>query len=244
MVGIILAAGSGRRLKIQKPKGMLIAGNKPLIQYSIDCLRAAGIQHIFIVTGFKSEFYENYYKNVKDITLIHNFEYENSGSLLSLQLVLNHISDDVVILDSDIIYNYDEFKDFIQNQPKDAIIATNVTNNRSDVCYIDADLSEYLIKISKNINYIKNRDNPWEYIGITKTSKESIPKIQNYIKNTFEKTGSVDHEYDYAFESIDNLYKVCKYYDYLWSEADDNQQLHYLITQIYPKLNLFYENNS
>ena len=36
MKAIILAAGSGRRLRIHKPKGMLNIGGKPLIEYSIN----------------------------------------------------------------------------------------------------------------------------------------------------------------------------------------------------------------
>jgi choline kinase len=54
-VGIILAAGSGRRLKIHKPKGLLNIGAKPLIEYSIENLASAGVSEVYVVTGFASE---------------------------------------------------------------------------------------------------------------------------------------------------------------------------------------------
>lgn len=249
MIGVILAAGSGRRLKIEKPKGMLNICGKPLIKYSVDCLTAAGVNEIIIVTGFKSEFYNAYFKNNKKIRLLHNTEYANCGSLWSLYLAINDItsrkmSDDIVILDSDIIYNYDEFIDFMSNQPSNSILTTNVPEDRHDACYIQSDMSDSLVKVSKNINYIEDNDNPWEYIGITKASSASIPMLKKYAKNLFDKTGSIDHEYDYAFESIDQPFKICRYTDYIWSEADDNQQLQYLITLVYPKLNLYYDNHS
>jgi len=247
MIGIILAAGSGRRLKINKPKGMLMIGDKPLIQHSVDCLVAAGVNEIIIVTGYRSEHYEKYfhYVNPQDnIKLVHNPEYANCGSLWSLYLGLDIIEEprDIVILDSDIIYNFDEFNDFINNEYPDAILATNVPDDRHDACYIETDLSDNLVKVSKNINYITHKDNPWEYIGITKSSANTVKDICDYAKNLFDTTATIDHEYDYAFESINHNYKICRYTDYIWSEADDNTQLNYLVTLVYPKLNLFYGN--
>jgi choline kinase len=249
MIGIILAAGSGRRLKIHKPKGMLNIAGKPLIQYSVDCLLATGVNEIIIVTGFRSHFYDSYFKNHPNVRLVHNAEYENCGSLWTLHLALEDlrsrkVEDNIVILDSDIIYNYDEFEDFIINQSLNAILATNVPDGRHDACYIEADLSDNLVKVSKNINYITDKDDPWEYIGITKVSKSSVPQIRKYASDLVEKTGSIDHEYDYAFESIDSAFSVCRYSDYIWSEADDNQQLSHLITLVYPKLNLYYANHT
>jgi choline kinase len=244
MTAIILAAGSGRRLKIQKPKGMLIVGEKPLIQHSIDCLNAVGVEKIIIVTGYKSEFYESYFNNRhNNVFLVHNSEYANCGSLYSLFVALeeSNLNDDVVVLDSDIIYNYDEFADFMKNSHKNAILATNVPDNRHDACYIEADMSDHLVKITKNINYITDKDNPWEYIGITKTSFETIKLIKEYAANLFKDTGTIDHEYDYVFENINAIYQICRYKDYVWTESDDNEQLNYLITNVYPKLNLFYD---
>lgn len=241
MIGIILAAGSGRRLKINKPKGMLNIGNRPLIQYSIDSLKRVGINQIIIVTGYKSEFYENHFRSHPGITLVHNAEYEKCGSLWSLYVALNSLEkdEDVVILDSDIIYNYDEFADFIKNKDVNAILATNVSDERNDACYIDFSEFDDLIRVSKNINYVTNREVQWEYIGITKSSESTVQQIKEYAQNLFNTSGSIDHEYDYAFESINETYKVCRYVDYIWSEADDNQQLKHLVTAIYPKLNLY-----
>jgi choline kinase len=241
MTGIILAGGSGRRLKINKPKGFLNIAGKPLIQYSVDNLFRYGVNDIIIVTGYKSEYYERYFENDKRIKLVHNAEYANCGSLWSLHIGLKALPKptNVVILDSDIIYNYDEFFDFMMYQPINAILATNVPEGRHDACYIESDLSDNLVKISKNINYITDKDDPWEYIGITKSSSESIHLLQKYATDLFDSTGSIDHEYDYAFESIDIPYHVEKYVNYIWSEVDDNEQLQDLVSLVYPKLNLF-----
>jgi len=240
MTGIILAAGSGRRIKIHKPKGMLNIGGKPLIEYSIRNLQRAGVDRIIIVTGFHSEIYETHFEDREGITLVHNSEYANCGSLHSLHTALSSMDDDdVVILDSDILYNWDEFSHFMQSRFKNAILATNVPDGRNDACYLEMDLADHLVKVSKNINCVNlGNDEPWEYIGITKSSRESLAQIRAYIEEKYSSTGSIDHEYDYVFESIETKYNILKYPDYIWSEADDNQQLAYMVNLVYPKINL------
>ncbi|WP_268223505.1 phosphocholine cytidylyltransferase family protein [Sinomicrobium oceani] len=250
MVAIILAAGCGKRLQINKPKGMLNIGCQPLIKYSIDSLESCGITKIIIVTGFAADSYERYLITINtkaDIKLVHNESFNTSGSLYSLDLALSYIenqnlSDDLVIMDSDIIYNRDEFMDFIaKNNDRNAIMASNVIEGRYDACYLEIGTDDSLLKISKNVNYIsKNEGFYWEHIGIVKSSEQSIKELITYSKKMFRSNNSLHHEYDYVFENLSRKYKIIKYPDYIWSEVDDNTQLHYLITNIYPKLNLPY----
>jgi choline kinase len=240
---VILAAGSGRRLKINKPKGLLNIGSKPLIEHSINNLQLAGVGKIYIITGFAHEYYEEHFSRNPNsqVELIHNPEWANCGSLYSLHIALQSIVDeDTVILDSDILYNRNEFLDFMSHAEKNSILVTNVPDGRNDACYVEHDLGYNLLRVSKNINTIsyKDGDTMWEYIGITKTSADTLPLLRKYASNLFVLTGSIDHEYDYAFEVIDATYKVIRYKDYIWSEADDNQQLHYMITNTYPKISL------
>ncbi|QPH38948.1 phosphocholine cytidylyltransferase family protein [Pedobacter endophyticus] len=246
MIAIILAAGSGRRLKTNKPKGMLNIGNKPLIDYSISSLKRVGVQEIIIATGYGLNYYERYFSmsGLKtELTFCHNPEFENSGSLYTLYLVLQSLKkyQDLVILDSDILYNVDEFSEFMQSPFKDAVFATNVPKERYDACYIESDISDHLVKITKNINYItpNSLNEYWEHIGIIKTSAESIKDIIGYAEKKIAFGGSLDHEYDYAFESINRPYKVIKFKDYVWSEADDDTQLNHMLNNVYPKLNLY-----
>ena len=240
MKAIILAAGSGKRIKIHKPKGFINIAGKYLIDYSIDNLLKIGVSEIIIVTGYYNEMYKNYFNSNEKVRLIFNPEYSSSGSLHSLYLALKDIDkdEDLVILDSDILYNWNEFENFINSNYTNSILATNVNDDRNDACYIETDISDNLIKISKNINCVSFDGNPWEYIGITKTSKDSIQMLIDYTEDKYKITGNIDHEYDYAFESIDLKYKVLRYPDYIWSEADDNFQLQYMINIVYPKITL------
>ena len=240
MKAIILAAGSGRRIKIHKPKGMLNIASQPLSNYSIRNLRASGIKDITVVTGYHSEIYEKHFMFDADINLVYNPEYANSGSLYSLYVGIKDLDEDVIVLDSDILYNWDEFNDFIHNESRNAVFATNVPDGRTDACYVKTGYSDVLVKISKNINSlgIRPEESAWEHIGITKVSGHSLAEIRTYAEEKFLQAGDLQHEYDYAFESISTKFDVVKYKDYIWSEADDNQQLEYMVSVVYPKITL------
>ena len=246
MIGIILAAGSGRRLKIKKPKGLLNIGNKPLIEYSLDNLKEAGIDDIYVVTGFGHRQYEDYFCNhvnmkYHDINLVHNPEWKACGSGYSLQVCLRELESKGIYEDVVILYNVDEFKEFIKDENSNSILATNVPDGRHDACYIETDLGDNLVKISKNLNELAIRDDEeiWEYIGITKVSTKAIVEAMNYYDDSIKKLSSIDFEYDYAWQHLNEQFKIVKYRDYVWSESDDDQQLHYMITNTLPKISLY-----
>ena len=247
MIGIILAAGSGRRLKIKKPKGLLNIGTKHLIEYSLDNLKRAGIDEIYVVTGFGHEQYEEFFNNSDyDVNLVHNPEWRACGSGYSLQVCLRELEskgtyDDLVILDSDILYNVHEFENFIRAPHPNSILATNVPDGRHDACYIETDLGDNLVKISKNLNELSVRDDEitWEYIGITKVGCKAMVEAMNHYDRLIRTKSSIDFEYDYAWENLTEKFKIVKYRDYVWSESDDDQQLHYMITNTLPKISLY-----
>ncbi|MGH1520276.1 NTP transferase domain-containing protein [Chryseobacterium sp. JK1] len=252
MIAIILAAGSGRRLNIKKPKGLLNIGPYPLLHYSIhNLLKTKKVEYIYVVTGYEHLKYENYINTINNsipIESIFNPVFNSSGSLYSLYLAIKYVLNvrhekptDIVILDSDILYNYDEFYDYITNTHRNAVFATNVPPERYDACYIKMDNNDILQQISKNINIISSDCGSvtWEHIGLIKTSSETLHPIKEYCENIFEKMGSVQYEYDDIFENLPFHYNVCKFRDYIWGEVDDDIQLNHMITNIYPKINLF-----
>ena len=66
---VILAAGEGQRLlpiTKTRPKHLIPLAGKPLIQYTIEYLRKAGIQEILLVVGYLKEQFFNYFKDGTD----------------------------------------------------------------------------------------------------------------------------------------------------------------------------------
>jgi dTDP-glucose pyrophosphorylase len=72
MKAVILAAGKGTRMKEltnERPKPMLFVHGKPIIQHILEGLKNAGISEIFIVTGYKAEIIEDYFKDGSSLGL-------------------------------------------------------------------------------------------------------------------------------------------------------------------------------
>lgn len=54
-LAIVLAAGKGTRMKSDLPKVLVKALGRPLIDYVLDALEAAGIQRVVVVVGYRAE---------------------------------------------------------------------------------------------------------------------------------------------------------------------------------------------
>src|SRR5687768_14019281 len=54
-LAIILAAGKGKRMASDLPKVLVPVCGRPMIRYVIDAVRAAGIERIVVVVGYRGE---------------------------------------------------------------------------------------------------------------------------------------------------------------------------------------------
>lgn len=69
---VILAGGKGTRLgKLGKkiPKAMVRINDKPFIDLIIEQLKKEGIKKFLILTGYKKEIIQDYYKKIKNIKI-------------------------------------------------------------------------------------------------------------------------------------------------------------------------------
>ena len=54
-LAIVLAAGKGTRMKSDLPKVLCEAAGRPLVEYVFDSLRAAGVERLVAVVGYKAD---------------------------------------------------------------------------------------------------------------------------------------------------------------------------------------------
>lgn len=105
MIGIILAAGKGSRLGMitkNNHKALLLIKNKPLIEYQIDAFHSAGINDIFIVTGYNAHLFDSYKKKV---TLLYNLNWQTSNMMQSIMTASSLLHESYSIISySDIFY--------------------------------------------------------------------------------------------------------------------------------------------
>jgi histidinol-phosphate/aromatic aminotransferase/cobyric acid decarboxylase-like protein/choline kinase len=112
MRAIILAAGLGRRmmpLTEHVHKTLLIVGGRPIIDRLICGLKESGIVRITIVTGYRADELEKYVlQRFPDLefSFVRNDLYESTNNIHSLALAFEQLdfAEDIVLLESDLIY--------------------------------------------------------------------------------------------------------------------------------------------
>ena len=116
MKAIIIAAGSSSRLeKLTEslPKGLLEINGQTIIQRQIEYLRNNGINDIVIVTGPYAHCFD-----FKDITYVHDYNYEQHDVLGSLMVARNYMNDGFIMLYSDVVFDESILKSILNFKGK------------------------------------------------------------------------------------------------------------------------------
>ena len=117
---VIMAGGKGMRLRPLTdtvPKPLLVVGEKPIIEHTIDRLAYYGIENIWISVNYLSEQLEDFVRDKpKDLEIEFVKESFPMGTIGSVTLIDNFKNDNVLICNSDLLTNLDYevfFLDFL-----------------------------------------------------------------------------------------------------------------------------------
>ncbi|XVH32260.1 sugar phosphate nucleotidyltransferase [Haloferacaceae archaeon DSL9] len=102
---IVLAAGEGQRLRPltkHRPKPMLPADNRPILEHVLDTLIDAGIDEIAVVVGYKAARVKSHFgPSYRDVPIQYFHQDKQLGSGHALQQAAPAITDDVVVVNGD-----------------------------------------------------------------------------------------------------------------------------------------------
>ena len=120
MKAVILAAGQSTRLRPltdHLPKCLVGVHGKPLLQYAMESLVQAGIQHCVIVVGYLGDQVQqqfgSQFGNVR-LTYVINERYMETNNLYSLWLGRHELDDDILLLECDILFDVGLLNDVTQ----------------------------------------------------------------------------------------------------------------------------------
>ncbi len=234
---VILAAGLGSRLPSfskNLPKGFLPIDGVPIIERSIRNLINAGIEKIIIGTGYKSEAYENLMTNFPEIVCKRNMQYSSTGSMFTLYNLRNLVSEDFLLLESDLLYDKAGLESIL-NHPNKNIILVSGRTGAGDEVFIEVDDDRNLVSMSKN--EVELGPVYGELTGISKISQSTFRTMNQYAEQNFDKSPGLD--YEYALVGISNIETIYghKIEDYAWCEIDDQHHLNRAQKVVWPRIN-------
>ncbi len=189
MKAIILAAGRGSRMKHltdERPKCLVKLRGKPLIEWQLEALSAAGISDIAIVTGYKKELLSCY-----KLTEFHNARWSDTNMVVSLECADKWLRMEPSIISySDIFYESSAVTSLINCSAPLAITYDpnwlSIWKNRFEDPLLDAET--FLINSSNHIIEIGNKPDTvdevqGQYMGLLRIT----PEIWSYILNVLAK---------------------------------------------------------
>ena len=192
MQAIILLAGYGSRFgRDDIPhKSLLPFGDETLLSRHLACLDSLDISCVYLVVGYNKEDVKQYVRDLNiglKCNFIDNDVYRTTGNTLSMVMGLRYCSEDVVILDGDVLYPKSEFYKYVKNsEPTSfASIPSDLNDTESTKVLIRSDgkVGMFVTKRDPTLEEKADFDFRGEAIGFFKLSAEDCKKfIAHYEK--------------------------------------------------------------
>ena len=229
LAAVILAAGMGTRLRdlfSGLPKGFVQIGDETLIERSLRLLREHGIERVLIVAGHLGEAYHDLAKSHSGVRVIENPAYADTGSMASLALALKEMSEDFLLLESDLFYEERAVRAVCARPEADVLLASDETGATDEV-WIQADERNCLVNMSKQSKDLDHVSG--ELVGIVKisasTGRAMLAAYRRFVSTHGH--GQMGYETEALVEvARENPIYVERVDGLIWGEVDYEQ--HYL----------------
>lgn len=229
MIGIILAAGRGERLRPltdNLPKGLITLNSQTLLEYSLSALAACGIGKVIIVVGYlagevKSRLGASYAG--VELAYVENREYATCGSMLSLYLARDLITEDIVLLESDLIFDPSAIHTLIQSVKRNLILVAPCRGNGDEV-FIHTDPAGHLTGLGKQI--VNEGNALGELVGISKLSLQFFGKLCDRAETEFKQNNkgiSYEDMIMLTVKSSPDPVDCILLNNLLWTDIDTNE---------------------
>lgn len=181
---LVLAAGEGRRMRpltSDRPKCLIKIAGKSILQWQIETARRLGIDHISVVTGYKSKSFE-----FEHISWYHNPDYAETNMVETLWCAKEELEDSVIVSYGDILYE-DSILHAAINAPTPISVVVDLdwrsyweqrfADPISDAESLRLDRSGRILELGQNPESLD--DIQGQYIGLMKFQGAGIADLKN-----------------------------------------------------------------
>ena len=125
---VVLAAGEGRRLRpltTYQPKPMLPVANRPVVEYVVDALVAAGVERVVCVVGHRADRIQTHLTNrYPDLDLAFVRQERRLGSGHALLVAAAHVGERFLVVNGDNVVDADTVRAAVARAAETGAVAT------------------------------------------------------------------------------------------------------------------------
>lgn len=134
---VVLAGGEGTRLRPltrNRPKPLLPAATRPILEHVFDQLIDAGVTEIIVVVGYKQRRVQSYFgPTYRNVPLTYASQTQQLGSGHALLAASEHVDGSTLVVNGDQIVDHRIISDVLGAHEKRDAVATLGVLNRADV---------------------------------------------------------------------------------------------------------------
>ncbi len=233
MIGLVLAAGAGRRLRPYTdtlPKALVpVDGDTTIMDISLRNLAAAGLPDVTIVVGYRAgaveerkDAFERKY-GVR-LTLVHNDKAEEWNNAYSLWLAREHFTQGALLVNGDTVHPVGVEQTLLANRGPGILLAVDSVKKLADE-EMKTVFSEdgRLVKITKLMDPAEAFG---EYIGATIIEPSAAAGLADALRATWERDPNLYYEDGYQeYANRGGEVRAAEIGDVPWVEVDNHDDL-------------------
>ncbi|PSK97063.1 choline kinase [Murinocardiopsis flavida] len=233
MLGMVLAAGAGRRLRPYTdtlPKALVpVDGDTTIMDISLHNLAAAGLTDVVVVVGYRAEAVEERKEALERrhgvrITLVYNDKAEEWNNAYSLWTAREHFAAGVLLVNGDTVHPVSVEETLLAARGPELLLAVdNVKTLADEEMKVTLDPAGHVQRVTKLMD---PADAAGEYIGATLIEGSLAGRLADALKATFERDPQLYYEDGYQ-ELVDRGEKlaVAPIGKVDWVEVDNHDDL-------------------
>jgi choline kinase len=233
MIGLVLAAGAGRRLRPYTdtlPKALVpVDGETTILDISLRNLAAAGLTDVVVVVGYAAQAVETRQSDLEkrygvSLTLVHNDKAEEWNNAYSLWLARQHFAEGALLVNGDTVHPVSvEHTLLAQRGPAILLAVDDVKKLAEEEMKTVFDADGQLIRITKLMDPAEAFG---EYIGATLIEAHAADGLAEALEATWRRDPDLYYEDGYQeYANRGGEVRAATIGDVPWVEVDNHDDL-------------------
>ena len=233
MLGMVLAAGAGRRLRPYTdtlPKALVpVDGETTILDIALRNLAAVDLREVVVVVGYQAQAVRDRQADLERrhgvrLTLVHNDKAEEWNNAYSLWCARDYFGEGVLLVNGDTVHPVSVEQALLSSEePADILLAVDTVKKLADEEMKVTLEDGHLKRITKLMDPAEAYG---EYIGATLIRPGAAERLADALRATFERDPQLYYEDGYQ-EMVDRGEKIAlvPIGEVDWVEVDDHADL-------------------